>query len=1138
MQRWRIPIIILAIISNLMGGSSLPVQAQVDITNPQASYFSSPRTQASLQSAEISKTSTHAQTGKVRFFQAGENERLSRPAGLQPDARPEQAALIYMDSYGSQFGIIDPLNQLSLKEETILPGAAREISRTLVRYQQVHRGIPIMGGEIIVQMDKENLLLSMNGEILPDITLETEAAITSQTAMQSAILSMAKNYALDSDSFIATEPELWIYDPRLLGGPGYPEAKLVWSMEITNPLRLDMRELVLVDALHGHIVLNFNQIHTIKQRLIYDTNSIPPTSLPGTTPARFEGGAATGISDIDLAYDYAGLTYDFYNDIHARDSIDGNGMTLVSTVRYCPPTSSCPYANAFWNSTQMVYGTGYASADDVVAHELTHGVTEYESGLYYYMQSGAINEAFSDIWGEFIDLYYDTATDNDDPSVRWKMGEDIPIGAIRDMANPPAFGDPDKMSSPIYHCSLMDSGGVHTNSGVANKAAFLLVDGGVFNGQSINAIGMTKTAKIFYEVQTNLLTSASDYQDLGDALILACDNLKHDGVTTQTDCVEVAKTVAATEMHLQPASCSAAPTPVCDLSLLNSTFSNMNGWTPVTGSWSTIGGYLTTQGVANNTLTSIATDISTGDATFVASIKRSGNSFNAQGLILHGDPSSVYLQNSWESAYYFQFNNNQQVSVLKSQAGTITSLMDWVTVPYVISNGFNTLKVTSQGSTLFLYINDKLTWSGTDESFRAGKAGIYLYRDASSVGDLLEVDFASIQGGTPLYTFRDNLENPISGNWLSSVSTGSTNPWYYPQSMYVNGEDEQYSTSGEYNFLAVNLSSTSDANMALNTPVQVPTGTDTYLRFNHAYQFESGSYDGGVLEYSTGGPWIDASPLFLNQGYSGTLVTGNPLGVRSAFVNDSNGMISSRLSLTSLAGQNVRFRFRQGTDNIAGSLGWFIDDIDVYTCQASVHSTFLPAVTKPGVPNPAFHDAFTSSAGDWEVENGNWALTGGYMATETPALNINSISKEFSSLNFDYSVRLRRTGCASCATGVVIRGNPDPLDVFGMWRDGYAMLINNNGEFAVFFFNSGSLTVLQNWTASSAINQGNDYQSGGWNIIRVVGNGNILTFYVNGTVVSTGNDPNPVIGRLGVLLYGNGYWNLGQLDWVQALPLP
>jgi Zn-dependent metalloprotease len=85
--------------------------------------------------------------------------------------------------------------------------------------------------------------------------------------------------------------------------------------------------------------------------------------------------------------------------------VNNAGMALISTTRYCPTQTSipCPYQNAFWNGQQMVYGQNFV-ADDVVAHEITHGVTDYASRLFYYYQSGAINEAFSDIWGEFIDL--------------------------------------------------------------------------------------------------------------------------------------------------------------------------------------------------------------------------------------------------------------------------------------------------------------------------------------------------------------------------------------------------------------------------------------------------------------------------------------------------------------------------------------------------------------------------------------------------------------------------------------------------------------------------------------------------------------------------------------------------------------
>ena len=281
---------------------------------------------------------------------------------------------------------------------------------------------------------------------------------------------------------------------------------------------MTIREYVLVDAIAGGISLHFTRIENAKNRLTYDGNST--TALPGTLVCDENNPTCAGqIADAVNAHKYAGDTYDFYLSRHGRDSLNGMGMSLISTVRHCEAGAPCPFQNAFWNGTQMAYGAGFSSADDVVGHELTHGVTDFTSNLLSYYQSGAINESLSDVWGEFIDQTNGSGTDT--PAVKWQLGEDVPIigpngvnGAIRDMANPPAFGDPDKMTSPNYFTGSADNGGVHQNTGVNNKAAFLMTDGGTFNGKTVVGLGIDKVAKIYYEAQTNLLTSGSNYADL------------------------------------------------------------------------------------------------------------------------------------------------------------------------------------------------------------------------------------------------------------------------------------------------------------------------------------------------------------------------------------------------------------------------------------------------------------------------------------------------------------------------------------------------------------------------------------------------------------------------------------------------
>ncbi|MCR4407572.1 MAG: M4 family metallopeptidase [Anaerolineae bacterium] len=503
------------------------------------------------------RISYHAETGKVRFIGTSSDRPITQPAVLAASASPEVAARGFLDTYGQLLGLTDQAQELAvMRSKTVDRG------RSFVRFQQIYQSIPVLGGEVIVQLDANKDVISANGEVLPEPKVNVVPTISAETAQQRALAMVAKNYGLKADDLTATEPELWIYSPILLGGPGLRLTTLVWRMDVEPRELRPIRELVLVDAHLGTVALHFNQIDMAKNRLIYDNQNDPAYGLPGNGPVRTEGGAATGITDVDKAYDYAGNTYDFYYNYHGRDSIDNAGMTLINTVRYCPDSSDCPYANAFWNGEQMVYGEGYSQADDVVAHELTHGVTEYESHLFYYMQSGAINEAFSDIWGEFVDLT--NGVGNDTSGVRWLIGEDLSGGAGRSMSNPPTYGDPDSMTSPYYYCGEDDSGGVHSNSGVANKAAYLMVDGGSFNGYTVTGMGITKVAKIFYEVQTNLFTSASDYQDLYDDLYQACINLIGTSGITAADCQEVQDAVNATQMNQQPTSCPATHAPICD----------------------------------------------------------------------------------------------------------------------------------------------------------------------------------------------------------------------------------------------------------------------------------------------------------------------------------------------------------------------------------------------------------------------------------------------------------------------------------------------------------------------------------------------------------------------------------------------
>ncbi|MEO7591436.1 MAG: M4 family metallopeptidase, partial [Byssovorax sp.] len=246
-------------------------------------------------------------------------------------------------------------------------------------------------------------------------------------------------------------------------------------------------------------------------RTLYNLNN--GTTLPGTL-ARTEGQVANADSVVNDNYDRLGTTYDCYLALFNRDSYNGGGAVMKSSVHY-----STNYVNAYWDGNQMVYGDGdgvdasnLARSMDVTAHELTHAVTENESNLVYEGESGGLNEAMSDIFGNTCEWYRDGQVVS---ANTWKVGEDI--------WTPATAGDALRyMNDPILDGGSLDfwttSAGtvdVHYSSGIANLAFYLLSQGGLHpRGKStvnVTGIGIAKAAQIFYRANRDIMTSISDF---------------------------------------------------------------------------------------------------------------------------------------------------------------------------------------------------------------------------------------------------------------------------------------------------------------------------------------------------------------------------------------------------------------------------------------------------------------------------------------------------------------------------------------------------------------------------------------------------------------------------------------------------
>jgi bacillolysin len=269
-----------------------------------------------------------------------------------------------------------------------------------------------------------------------------------------------------------------------------------------------------------------------RRQATYDAQNMK--KLPGTLFTDSDGrwnlagrtspGQPAGVD----AHYYANVTDDFYQDVFDRNSLDDQGMQMVSTAHF-----GKDYNNAFWNGQQITYGDGDGTTTfrelsgglDVSTHEFTHGVTEFTSGLIYQGESGALNESFSDMMGNSSEFYAAQNGLEPKPTVKpdWFIGEDVYIPVdkepgFRNMSDPAEDGDPDYYTE--RYTGKKDSGGVHSNSGIPNHAYYLVVNGGrnagegqkdhpPHTGPEVTGIGLPAAEQIFYEGFTSLPSTAT-----------------------------------------------------------------------------------------------------------------------------------------------------------------------------------------------------------------------------------------------------------------------------------------------------------------------------------------------------------------------------------------------------------------------------------------------------------------------------------------------------------------------------------------------------------------------------------------------------------------------------------------------------
>jgi bacillolysin len=502
--------------------------------------------------------------------------RLERALG--PGESAGARALSFLSSHKQLFRMTAPEAELHVKRER-----DDALGMHHVRFAQLVGGIPVSGVDVFVHYRRDGSLATVDSTYVPELgSVNLTPAFDTDEALELAISDFASTRPKFGRGQFWRKPivELVVFPTAMAARLAYHVRLHVRSME---PSHMDY----MIDASTRAILRKYDNIQTATPTTGTGRNSDNQTvtlqigqdgtnyTLEDTT--RTPNGIRTftygnqpnATCAMDLSPDgcleqwinanprgtlinsmdkdawdttgnargaavdahlYAGYVYDYYKAKFNRKGIDNMDMEIQSNVHF-----STNFANAFWDGFGMVYGDGdtiqlklTTKGYDVIAHELTHGVTEHESGLEYHDQPGAMNETLSDVMAACAEHVAFP-----DPTNNWFIGEKVAgilLGTkIRDMADPtsvPLAAQPDNMSN--YNTTTEDNGGVHINSGISNNAAYLMTMGGTNKTSQItvaNGIGWEKAEQVWYRANTEYMGATSDFKAAAQATLSAAADL-------------------------------------------------------------------------------------------------------------------------------------------------------------------------------------------------------------------------------------------------------------------------------------------------------------------------------------------------------------------------------------------------------------------------------------------------------------------------------------------------------------------------------------------------------------------------------------------------------------------------------------
>lgn len=405
------------------------------------------------------------------------------------------------------------------------------LGKSHTHFNQTIRGIKVYGTSMIMHTNQSQSTLSINSAQANNYSFSGTLAVDSSPSMSATMSNSNDNgiqamAAAKSVGKTNSKAELaYIYLPES------GQTKLAWKVDVKyNSANGFEHDEVFYDVSTSEELTRHPQVHRAKVQNTYNMNNqaYNHSSAPGSLVC--STGQSCSDASAARAHSGASTVYDYYADRHNRDGINNAGMNMISSVH-----TGSNWNNAVWYNNQMFYGDGDGSTFtdltsdfDIIAHELTHGVTSFTANLVYQNESGALNEAWSDIMGVSAEAYKNGTT-----NVAWLLGDGAYTpgtsgDALRYMDNPTQDGS-SKDYYPERYTGSQDNGGVHWNSGIANLAYSLLVDGGTHPRNKttvqVPGIGVAKAEAIFYRALTTYFTQSTGFSSARTGTAQAASDL-------------------------------------------------------------------------------------------------------------------------------------------------------------------------------------------------------------------------------------------------------------------------------------------------------------------------------------------------------------------------------------------------------------------------------------------------------------------------------------------------------------------------------------------------------------------------------------------------------------------------------------